>query len=79
MNAPAPIAEGEPLRDVAWWAVEAERNGTDWESLLLAVVRELGFVPCPICERMPCETPSFCELCRKADARLRRPKWGGRQ
>jgi hypothetical protein len=66
MNAPAPVKEAEPLHDLAWWA--AERTGTDWRAILLTVMRSLGIVaPCDICEREPCQTPSFCQACREAD------------
>jgi len=76
MNALAPIAEGEALRGLAWWAAEAERNGTDWRGILLMVLRSLGIItPCDICECEPCQTPSFCDLAREADAKIsRQPK-----
>jgi hypothetical protein len=66
----------EPLRSLAWWAAEAERNGTDWRSLLLTVLRVSKIIElCPICEREPCLTPSFCQLCREADSnRARLPR-----
>jgi hypothetical protein len=76
MNAPVPIAEGESLHGLAWWAAEAERNGTDWRGILLTVLRSLGIItPCEVCECEPCQTPSFCQLAREADAKIsRQPK-----
>jgi hypothetical protein len=70
MNAPAFIKEAESLHDLAWWAAEREQTGTDWRGILLTVMRGLGVIaPCHICEREPCQTPSFCQLCREADAK----------
>jgi hypothetical protein len=69
MNVPTHIGQAEPLHGLAWWAAEAERAGTDWRNLLLTTLRKLELIaPCPICEREPCLTPSFCELCREADS-----------
>jgi hypothetical protein len=67
----------KPLRDLAWWAAEAERAGADWRGILLQVLRGLNVIePCPVCECQPGPTPSFCDLCREADGRLRRPQRG---
>lgn len=70
MNAPLALPkEAAALNDLAWWAAERERAGADWRTLLLNVVRALGLVaPCDVCEREPCATPSFCQLCREDDA-----------
>jgi hypothetical protein len=65
-----PPINAEPLHDRAWWAAESERAGTDWQSLgevAAAVLIDLALMPCPTCEHMPCQTPSFCEQCRQAD------------
>jgi hypothetical protein len=71
MNAPAPIPkDAEAIRDLAWWAVERERQGTDWQSLMLGAMRAAGVIaPCDVCDREPCPTPSFCQSCREADAK----------
>jgi hypothetical protein len=70
MNALAPVKEAEPLHNLAWWAAETERTGTDWRGVLLTVLRGLNVIaPCDVCEREPCLTPSFCRLCREADAK----------
>jgi hypothetical protein len=70
MNAPltAP-AEAEAVRDLAWWAAERERAGTDWRGIRLTLLRVLNVTqPCPVCGCEPCCTPSFCQLCGAADA-----------
>jgi hypothetical protein len=60
----------DAFHDLAWWAAERERVGTEWHSLLLNTVRALGLVtPCPTCGCEPCPLPSFCQLCREADAK----------
>src|SRR5262249_45547381 len=71
MNAPAHIPkDAEAIHDLAWWAAERDRQGTDWRGILLSVLRTVGAIePCPVCEREPCPSPSFCELGREADAR----------
>ena len=61
-------------RDREWWAAESERLGTDWKGLgevAAAVLLELALMPCPTCGRAPCQTPPFCEQCRRADAQER--------
>jgi hypothetical protein len=69
-NAEPPEIAAEAINDLAWWAAESERAGTDWRTLLLDTVRALGMVtPCPVCECEPCPTPSFCQLAREADAK----------
>jgi len=65
--------------DRAWWRAEARRIGSDWPSvvaLLLAMVAPLAAAmgvsaACDICGTHTCINPSFCDHCRKADARLR--------
>jgi hypothetical protein len=56
--------DAAPIRDRAWWAAEAERTRTDWDSLIashLSVLAMLGHIEPP---------PSSFELaCRRADAR----------
>jgi hypothetical protein len=80
MNVPPLSREPAPIRDLAWWAAECERTDTDWRGILLTTLRKLELIaPCPICEREPCITPSFCELAREADAnprpaRITRPR-----
>lgn len=76
MNALTPIPkEADALHDLQWWIRERERQGTDWKSLLLTVMRTAGVIrPCEICEREPCPTPSFCQLAREADANRASPK-----
>lgn len=76
MNAPLPVPqEAEALPDLAWWAAERERAGTDWHTLLLDTVRALGLVaPCDVCECEPCPTPSFCQSAREADAKRARER-----
>jgi hypothetical protein len=71
MNVPLPVPqEAEALHDLAWWAAEAERNGSDWRGVLLTVLRSLGVIEsCPVCGGEPCPSPSFCQLCREADAK----------
>jgi hypothetical protein len=71
MNAPVTApAEAEALHDLAWWAAERERAGTDWRGLLLTVLRVCNVIePCPVCGCEPCRTASFCRLCREADAK----------
>jgi hypothetical protein len=71
MNAPAHIPkDAEAIHDLARWAAERDRQGTDWRDILLSVLRTVGAIePCPVCEREPCPSPSFCELSREADAR----------
>jgi hypothetical protein len=73
MNAPlTPPQNAEALHDLAWWATERERQGTDWRSLLLTVMQVAGIIsPCDVCDREPCRTPSFCQLCREADAKAK--------
>jgi hypothetical protein len=64
-----------PLRfsdevEVAWWAAERERVGTDWRGILLTVMRALNVIESGgICGCEPCRTPSFCQLCGEADAK----------
>src|SRR5262249_16802590 len=69
MNVPAHIPkDAEAIHDLAWWAAERDRQGR--RGILLSVLRTVGSIePCPVCEREPCPSPSFCELCREADAR----------
>jgi hypothetical protein len=71
MNAPVtPPLKAEAIHDREWWAAESARVGTNWQSigeLTARVLLDLALVPCPTCERAPCEAPSFCELCREAD------------
>jgi hypothetical protein len=73
MNAPARLAPAVAqvaVRDLAWWAAERERLGTDWRSILRMVLRAVGAIePCPVCGGEPCPSPSFCQLCREADAK----------
>jgi hypothetical protein len=71
MNAPVHITKyAEATRDLAWWAAERDRQGTDWRDILLSVLRTVGAIePCPVCEREPCFSTSFCELSRESDAR----------
>jgi hypothetical protein len=71
MNAPLSIPKNaEAVRDLEWWISERERQGTDWKSLLLGLMRAAGLIaPCPVCEREPCSTPSFCQACREVDAK----------
>jgi hypothetical protein len=60
----------EAGRDLEWWIAERERVGTDWKSILLTLMRTTGIIsPCDVCDREPCPTPSFCQLCREADAK----------
>jgi hypothetical protein len=70
MNAPVTVpADAESLHDLAWWAAERQRAGTDWRGLLLTVLRVCNVIePCPVCGCEPCRTASFCRLCREADA-----------
>jgi hypothetical protein len=72
MNAPVTVAaEAEALHDLAWWAAEQECLGTDWRGILLTVLRAVGAIePCPVCEREPCPSPSFCELSREAERKF---------
>jgi hypothetical protein len=81
MNAPlTPPENAEALQDIAWWAAERARAGTDWRTFLLHVVRALKLVtPCPVCGSEPCPLPSFCQLVRKADATAgsKRRQWDG--
>ena len=91
MNAPARIEGVEmttpavaqvAVRDLAWWAAEQECLGTDWRGILLTVLRAVGAIePCPVCEREPCPSPSFCQLCREADAKVapNRRTWNQRR
>jgi hypothetical protein len=68
----APGGEAKSTCDLAWWAMEAERADTDWRGILLTTLRRLELIaPCPICECEPCPAPSFCQLCREADAKRR--------
>jgi len=73
MNAPVTLPTNvEAVRDLAWWQAEAKRNGTDWQSLgevVAGVLLRIRILPCLVCEREPCRTPSFCQLCRRADTR----------
>jgi|SRR5262245_23242857 len=71
MNASAPAPkQAEALRGLAWWAAERERVGTDWRGILLTVLRSLNVIrPCTVCGCEPCPTPSFCQVCREADAK----------
>jgi hypothetical protein len=71
MNAPVALPkDAEAIHDLAWWAAERERAGTDWRSLLLTVMRAAGIIsPCDVCELEPCMSPSFCQLAREADAK----------
>jgi hypothetical protein len=71
MNAPAPAPkEAAATHDLAWWAAECERVGTDWRRILLTVMRALNVIgSCGVCGCEPCRTPSFCQLCGEADAR----------
>jgi hypothetical protein len=71
MNALAPIAEVETLRDGAWWTAEAERAGTDWRGVMHTVLQFGVIAPCDVCGRLPCATPSFCQQCREADAKAK--------
>jgi len=71
MNAPVTLPlKAEAIHDREWWAAESARVRTDWQSIGEITARlllDLALVPCAICERAPCDTPSFCELCREAD------------
>jgi hypothetical protein len=69
MNAPVTLpSKTEAIHDRAWWAAECERLGTDWQSLGQVVARLVtDLAPCPMCERTPCQTPSFCERCRRQE------------
>jgi hypothetical protein len=72
MNAPAAIREAFPLDDVTWWAMEAERVGTDWYSLIeshLHILATLGLI-----EFAP---SSFEVACKRADDAASR-RWGRR-
>jgi hypothetical protein len=66
MNAPITLpSKTGAIHDRAWWADECESLGTDWQSLGRVVARLVTHLaPCPMCERKPCQTPSFCETCR---------------
>jgi hypothetical protein len=62
MNAPAVIRKAAPLYDVTWWAMEAERVGTDWDSIIethLHILAALGLI-----EFAP---SSFDLACKRAD------------
>ena len=74
MNPPVPTPEdAEAFRDLAWWAAERERLGTDWRGILLTVLRCLGALSsCDICGAAPCINSSFCRLCRQDDAKAAR-------
>jgi hypothetical protein len=70
MNVYAPVKDAEVLHDLAWWAAERERVGTDWRGILPTVLRDLKVVtPCDVCGCEPCQLPTFCGLAREADAR----------
>src|SRR5262249_32469718 len=73
MNAPVTLpSKAEAIRDRPWWAAESARVGSDWQTIGQIAARVLTHLaPCPICERMPCQIPSFCELCREADQQER--------
>jgi hypothetical protein len=72
MNAPAVIRESAPVHDIRWWAIEAERAGTDWDSIIethLRILAALGLIEF---------APSSFELaCKRADDALSR-RWGRR-
>jgi hypothetical protein len=69
VNALVAVKEAEAPRDFAWWAVEAERTGTDWHGVIRTVLQMRVIAPCDVCEHQPCATPAFCQQCREADAR----------
>jgi len=76
MNAPVTLpSKAEAIHDRAWWAAEWERLGTDWRSLGQVVARLVTHLA-PCHERTPCQTPSFCELCREADHEERTREMG---
>jgi hypothetical protein len=70
VNALAAVKEAEAPRDFAWWAVEAERTGTDWHGVIRTVLQMRVIAPCDVCEHQPCATPAFCQQCREADVRV---------
>jgi hypothetical protein len=74
-----------PYRERLWWRAEARCVGTDWSTLLarhLGIIAPLAavtrFLPaCDTCGSEPCVNSSFCEQCRRADARLREERRTG--
>jgi hypothetical protein len=84
----APASGTEPTRNREWWRREAARVGSDWSSIIAlhtaAVMSsrihhdpdcaDMPMTACPICGAWPCINPSFCDRCRKADAKLRAEK-----
>jgi hypothetical protein len=71
MNAPVTApAETEALHDLAWWAAERERAGTDRRGILLTFLRMLNVIePCPVCGCESCRAPLFWQLASEADAK----------
>jgi len=80
MNAPVTLlSKAEALHDLAWWQAEAKRNGSDWQTLgqvVAPLLLRLRILPCPVCERGPCRTPSFCQQCRQADRQRKVRRYG---
>ena len=69
MNAPAVIREAAQGCDVTWWAMEAERVGTDWDSIIethLHILAALGLI-----EFAPSSFDLACERADDAASRRR--------
>jgi hypothetical protein len=79
MNVHIPIKEAEAIRDRQWWTAECMRQGTNWRGLALALLQTTNSIaPCDVCGCEPCAVPTFCQLCREADAKASRRREGNR-
>jgi hypothetical protein len=78
LSQPAELLKPESIVDRReFWAVESERIGTNWRSLislLLEIMERLRDSPasCATCGGTTCVNPGFCALCRDADDRKAR-------
>jgi hypothetical protein len=76
---PKATASAVAHHDRAWWRAKARRAGSDWPAMIalhFTIIAPLAaatrFLPtCDIRGAHPCINSSFCDQCRKADARLR--------